>query len=86
MEMTNGNGFRVTWAAISPILGVVGLVAALFAFVRLNDLKAIEGRQSMTERAIAQERSDRKDEVDKLYRLLERMDAKLDTIQRDLRK
>jgi len=84
--MTNGTGFKITWVAVGPVLALIGLVATLFAFVRVNDLKAIEDRQSTTEKAIAQERSDRKDEVDKLYRLLERMDAKLDTIQRDLRK
>lgn len=85
--MANGNGgFRISWAAMGPILAALAMIFGLVNFIRAQDMRAMETRIGAAEDAIRTERVERKEEVEKVYRLLERMDSKLDDIQKEVRR
>lgn len=86
--MPNGStagGIRVSWTALGPILAAIAMIVGLFSWIRSQDMRSMESRMSATERAVEIEKNERKEEISKVYRLLERMDEKLDKIQEDVR-
>lgn len=85
--MANGNGgLRVSWTALGPILALIAMVVGLVNFIRAQDMRAMETRIEASEDAIRTEKVERKEEVEKVYRILERMDSKLDDIQKEVRR